>query len=101
MKILLATTLSTLASAISIHHEIDRVSSQAECDAIPLRSHQYRYRFNEDACACFFEFTGGRSIHCRHPYTFNPLHEPYNRHDLCISQHEYDHIFDHDLDAHC
>ena len=32
---------------------------------------------------------------------FNPLHIPFNRHDLCISEHEYQAIFDHDLGSDC
>ena len=83
MKLIIAITLAAFSSAIRIHDEVIRYSSQAECDAIPRLNGQYFYKFNDRACACFFTWAYG-SHYCRPPTTFNPFHEPFNPFDLCI-----------------
>ena len=105
MKILISATLIVLSSAVSLEHSpygppILRASSQEECNQIETVNHQYWYKFNPDACACFFTWTYGYH-YCRYPTVFNPFHEPGNRYDLCIHSEEYDAIFDHDLGPDC
>ena len=100
MKILIAITLAAFSSAIRIHDEVVRYSSQAECDAIPVLHYEFSYKFNEDACACFFTWTTG-SNYCEPEQKLNPRYVPFNSHDLCINDEEYDAIFDHNLDANC
>ena len=101
MRILLATTLLAFSSAMRVASDIQRYSSQAECNAIPLKNDQYHYKFDKDACICAFKFNRG-SHHCSGSKPkFNPLHEPFNSQDLCITLAEYNAIREHDLDSNC
>ena len=99
MKILIAITLAAFSSAIRIHDEVVRYSSQEECDAIPVLHYEFSYKFNEDACACFFTWTSG-SYYCA-PRQLNPFYEPFSSQDLCIDDEDYKAIFDHELDENC
>ena len=86
-------------SASELPEQIQRYQSQEQCDQLPSIERFYSYTFNQDACACFLEFNfavdfcGSSSVH-------NPLHTPFQR-DLCITQEDYDSIFDHDLNENC
>ena len=117
MKILIASTLIVVSTAMRLtpSNEITRYSSQEQCNEIERLSHSYYYKFNPEACACFFTFKrrsrwnrwtrwsrwSDWSVNCSTGTVFNPFHEPFNTEDLCIPQEEYDAIFMHDLDSNC
>jgi hypothetical protein len=71
------------------------------CEALPSGK-EYEHVWNQEACACFFQFKLGLRARCTwsHPIQ-NPFHEVGNYYDLCITEQEYYDIFDHPWGADC
>ena len=71
------------------------------CEALPSGK-EYEHVWNQEACACFFQFKLGLRARCTwsHPIQ-NPFHEVGNYFDLCITEQEYYDIFDHPWGADC
>ena len=106
MKLLLG-TLATIVQSVDLQVEHDHpfshthAASQEECDRLNT-STLYSYKFNQRACACFFEYNINIPVNCD-PETerFNPFKVPYQSGGNCISNADYAAIFDHNLGPTC
>ena len=107
MKSFLSVLAITAAEAASIIgfgqssaglREVTRYQSQEQCDQLPTNRF-YRYEFNQEACACFFEFNFEVDF-CEGDLVHNPFHRAFRR-DLCITPEEYASIFEHGLNDDC
>ena len=100
--VVLLAILAGSASALSIEQQ-DRefYQNQDQCDKL-YRTKDFHYKFNENACACFFVLNPPLKVDCPRdkPY-FNPLHEAGNKKDLCITKKEAEAIFDHHAGEDC
>ena len=81
-----------------------RYQSQEQCDELASYDGKFSYKFIREACTCFFEFSPEVDFDPKcygDKPKFNPLHQPYNKDDLCISVEDFDRIFEHGLDRDC
>ena len=92
----------TVELGIQYYNEYEHfyASSQADCDGLST-STLYTYKFNKEACACFFEFTFEFNGCDPDTEKVNPFKEPFSRERMCITFDEYDKIFDHDFGPDC
>ena len=103
---LILVALLTISSALYLGQNEEPIrhwaKSQEDCDALG-EGVFHNYEFNSTACTCFFNFKyfeHSCDEDAEKP-TFNPLHQPYNLEDLCISNSTYQAIFDHDRGDDC
>ena len=112
MKSILSATLAVHAAAITLPLDAETTFAQVEhlhphsnqyhCDTLPKEEGVFHYEFNQEACACFFVFDIYFDPYCDESgLVWNPLHVARDMNTLCITQEEYDAIFDHGLGPDC
>ena len=101
MKKLITASLAVPIFAIQLPVEtITRVTDPEICTLFTT-SKTYHYEFNQAACACFIVLDD-IEYDCGENEKFNPFYIPYTENDdFCISNQDYDAIFNHDLGPGC
>ena len=69
-------------------YQANRARDASECEA-KEKSLIWHWEFNQDACACFFEFDIHFNPYCDDDEQFNPFHEPYANDDFCMKKSDY------------